>query len=156
MANTQYLGTNAGFNYTSASTNVLSSEFTQTYKLAVPLREVRAGLRIRQYVAESLDFTARQVFTVSSGVYEFVGSIRYADDQQQTIDFLKYGVQGVPMIYSTANTTGSTAGTQLYMIEPTGDIVDTLLDRQRTDFEDLEMTIRLRRTDGGSFSTMFR
>ena len=60
------------------------------------------------------------------------------------------------MIYSTANTTGSTAGTQLYMIEPTGDIVDTLLDRQRTDFEDLEMTIRLRRTDGGSFSTMFR
>ena len=72
MANTQYLGTNAGFNYTSASTNVLSSEFTQTYKLPMPLREVRAGLRIRQYVAESLDFTARQGFTVSSGVYEFV------------------------------------------------------------------------------------
>ena len=157
MANTQYLGTNAGFQYT---TSPSSTTYNQHFKLAVPLRDVRPSYRVAQFVAESLDFRARQVLTISSGVYEIVATLRYNDDQQQLIDFLKYGVQGVPMIYSTAITTGSTdgtppTGTTMYLIDPTGDVVDTVIDRQRGSFEDLEVTCRWRRSDGASFSTMF-
>lgn len=158
MPNTQYLGTNAGFQYT---TSPSSTTYNQQYRLPVPLRDVRASAKLMQFVSESLDFTARQVLTISSGGYELVGTIRYADDQQQTIDFLRYGTMGVPMIYSTNITTGSTAGvppagTSMYLIEPNGPQLDTILDRQRTDFEDLEVTCRFRRTDSQSFSTMFQ
>lgn len=151
MPNTQYFGQNAGFNYTTAPS---STNYNQTFKLAVALRNVRPAWRLRQWVAESLDYANREVFTVSTGVYEIVADLRYNDDQQALIDFLRYGSYGVPMVYSTANTTGSTAGTAMYMIEPSGDSIDALMDRQRERFGDLEITCRFRRTDGGSFSTM--
>ena len=157
MPNTQYLGTNAGFQYSTAAT---STTFNQQFLLAVPLREVLTSYRIRQYVAESLDYANREVFTISTGAYEIVATLRYNDDLQALVDFLRYGVRGVPMIYSTNITTGSTAGvpptgTTMYMIEPTGDMINTLMDRQRgAGFEDVEVTCRFRQLNGGSFSTM--
>lgn len=156
MANTQYLGTNAGFNYNPNSSDTASTAFTNTFKLAVPLRDVQPSFRIRRYISESLDFTARQVFSVSTGVYEIVATLRMNNDEQGLVDFLRYGARGSVLVYSTANTTGSTAGTSVYLIEPSGDVLDTLMDRQRGSgsFEDLELTCRFRRTDGGSFSTM--
>src|SRR3990167_9048290 len=150
MANTQYFGTNCGFNFT---TSPSSTNYNQTFKLAVPLRDVRVSYRIRQDVAESLDYSSREVFTVSTGVHELIATLRYNDDEQSLIDFLQYGVKGVPMVYSTANTTGSTAGSgAMYLIEPTGDVIDTVLDRQRGDrFGNLEVTCRFRLASGGRF-----
>ena len=135
--------------------------------------EPRPAWRGRQYEANSLDYSAREVFNVvgpnSTGHYEFVGTVRFASDSTHTIQFLKSAALGLQLRYTTDLTTGTTdslmgSGVDVVMLEPAPELVDTLMDRARGSgsFEDLEVTIRLRRAttaaagvvmSSGDFST---
>lgn len=156
MPNTQYFSRDAGFYFTPSSGTTW-----QTYALPTQLLEPRPAYRIRQYVAESLDFSAREVFNVvgpnSTGHYEFVGTIRFADDSTHTIQFLKSAALGGHLRYTTDLTTGTTdslmgSGVDVVMIEPGPELVDTLMDRDLGSLskETLEVTIRLRRATTAS------
>lgn len=164
MSNTQYLGTNAGFYYTrtDASTWI-------TYALPVPLREGRPSMQLTQYIADSLDYSRRQVLTVTlstgtgQGAYEYVGVIRYIDDHALTQSFLEHaiaraGSTAYPLRYTTGLTTGTSSGgmgsgADVWLIEP-GPGYTVSMDRQRASFGDLEIPIRVRTaTIGGVFST---
>ena len=67
--------------------------------LREPLRELRAAHRQSVYVGESLDFQARQVFTVGTGVDEVVCRVRFMDDGQGLLDLLKAGTKNLTLTY---------------------------------------------------------
>src|SRR5712692_2743228 len=63
--------------------------------LREPLRELKHGVRQTVYIADSLDYTNRQVYTIGSavagGAYELTGRVRFADNGQSLIDLIKAG-----------------------------------------------------------------
>jgi len=67
--------------------------------LAEPVREIRAAHRQSVYVADTLDFTVRQYFTIGTGVNETVVRVRYGFDPQGLIDLIKAGSRGNQLTY---------------------------------------------------------
>lgn len=61
--------------------------------LCEPLREIRPAHSQAVYESESLDRTARQIFTVGEGADELVVRARFVDDPQGLIDFIKAGTK---------------------------------------------------------------
>lgn len=163
MSNSQYLGTNAGFYYTRQSASTWD-----TFALPVPLRDPRPSVRASLYVADSLDLSQRQTFLIRGSSWasanEYVARIRYNDDQTGLVEFLHHaalqsGSTVYPLRYTTALTTGTSsgamgAGADVWLIEPTAPVIDTMMDSQRGSFGDLEVTVRLRTAVvGGTFTT---
>lgn len=146
--NTQYLNTKAKISYTA------STGGTVNFNLAVPLRDQLPAYRVTRYVRDSMDFRTRTVFVISStqstGTFEWVGSIRYNKDRHGLIKMLKNGLVGQTLTYY--KTTSST-GEACYMIEPDMDAVTAVLDRQRAGYNDVEVTLRLRKTSLALWST---
>ena len=127
---------------------------TSTVKLVVPLKHVRPGHRVARFVRDSLDFSTREVFTVSdgtsTGVAEITADIRFANDRQEILDMLKQGSFGTTLIYYSSS--GAT-GINTYLIEPQQPEVS--IDPVMARVERGSVSIRLRAsTSGGSFSAI--
>src|SRR5439155_1424646 len=67
--------------------------------LAEPIRETRPATRQSVFVADSLDFQARQVFTVGSGIDEIICKVRFNPDPQGVLDLVKAGTKGRTLVY---------------------------------------------------------
>jgi len=67
--------------------------------LREPIRETRPAHRLAVFVAQSIDFQARQVFTVGAGVDEIVCRVRFMDDPQGVMDLIKAGSTDITLIY---------------------------------------------------------
>ena len=148
LTNTAYLGTNAKITYTATTGGSV------TFQLSVPLRELMPSYNVTRYVRDSLDFRSRTVFaissTVSTGVVEWTGVVRFNKDRPGLIKLIKNGMLGQTLTYK--KTTAST-GEACYLIEPSKMPADVTLDRGRGLFNDVEVTLRLRKTNLATFST---
>lgn len=148
LTNTALLGSNAKITYTATTGGSV------TFQLSVPLRELLPSYRVTRYVRDSIDFRTRTVFAISStastGVVEWVGTLRFNKDRPGLIKLIKNGMLGQTLTYK--KTTSST-GEACYLIEPDGFPADVSLDRGRTLFNDAEVRIRLRKTNLKTFST---
>jgi hypothetical protein len=142
MSNVQFKGT-ASFIWTDGT--------TKNYKLARPLDRLRYVVRQTHYSADSLDFSARQVFTVGSAVYELIGDIRYDADSTGISQFLRAGARGLAVTYKPNSTH---AGYACYMIEPTEPGLATELEDGYPAVRN-KVTVRLRRTNGTIFPSTF-
>lgn len=67
--------------------------------LREPIREVRPAHRQSVYATDSLDFQSRQVFVIGTGVDELVCRVRFLDDAQGLLDFIKAGTSNITVIY---------------------------------------------------------
>ena len=161
MSNTRYLNSAAAIVYPATlGSTTLTTGTTGTMTVfypAVPLREQLPAYRVRQYVRESLDFSVREVLTVtttdSTGAYELVGTLRYNDDPQDLIAMVRAGLHGSVLVYMPSTSSTGTAYS-CWMVAPSGDDVAAEMDRQRGSpgYEDVELTIRLRQTNSQSFA----
>lgn len=61
--------------------------------LCEPLREIRPAHDQAVYESQSLDRTARQIFTVGEGADDLVVRARFVDDPQGLMDFIKAGTK---------------------------------------------------------------
>jgi hypothetical protein len=84
---------NAAFTWTD------SGGFERVLLLREPIRETRPGHRQSVYASDSLDFQARQVFTIGTGVDEIVCRCRFVDDPQGLMDLIKAGTTNTTLIY---------------------------------------------------------
>lgn len=161
MSNTRYLNSAAAFLYpTTLGSTTLTTGTTGTitpFYPAVPLREVRPVYRVAAYTRDSLDLSVREVFTVtttdSTGAYEIEAALRYNDDPQDLIDFLRAGLHGSVVVYLPSTSSTATAYF-CWLTAPGGEEVAAQMDRQRGSpgFEDVEVGIRLRQTNSQSFT----
>lgn len=67
--------------------------------LREPIRETRPAHRQSVYATDSLDFQARQVFVIGTGVDELVCRVRFVDDPQGLLDLIKAGTSNITVIY---------------------------------------------------------
>jgi hypothetical protein len=98
-----------------------------------------------------MDLTNRNVVVVGDGVYELVGVLRYVDAGQTMADMLLAGIRGETLTY-VPDVDDPDRGWDCWLIEP-GDMATASLDNDRgfPGFEDQQVEIRLRKTDGGAF-----
>lgn len=123
----------------------------RTLLLREPLRELRAAHTQSVYRAESLDKTALVTFTVGEGADELVGRVRYGDDPQGLLDFIKAGSKGRTVVYIPDTADGDVRYSCLLVspLSPTtlGMDPDTGVIRGDQDVE-----VRLRKTDETPFA----
>lgn len=156
-ANTQYLGNTAAIRYWPVGSSTASTSGRVTFLLPTKLKALKPAFRVVKFERTSLDYSAREVFTIVStgtnrGVYELVGTIRFNKDRQGLIDMIRHGMYNQNLFYVPV--IGSSGTFQkCKLIEPS-DTVTLDLDSDRGDQNDMEVTIRLRRTDGGSFTAV--
>lgn len=140
---------NAGFKYASP----WAPSLTVTVPLAWPLRDPRPAKVRARFEAWSLDGSQREVLTIGSGMPEILAEIRFADDGPDLLDMLDAGASGATLTYyPDLDQTGTNY--PCLLVEPAGDRVEALRDRARSIRGEYEVTVRLRRTDGGTFDAL--
>lgn len=119
--------------------------------LREPFREIRPAHAQSVFPADSLDFTQRQVFTVGEGVDELIVRVRYQDDPQGLLDLIKAGSKKRTITYIPDLDDGDRryACFLISPLSPTGLGMDS--DRG-TQFGELEVELRLRKTDNTPFA----
>jgi len=118
--------------------------------LREPLRELKYGQSQSVYVADSLDYTQRQAYTIGSGAYELTGRIRFADNPQTLIDLIKAGAATKTIVYYP-NLSDPGVSYSCLLIKP---IVPTVLKQDPNTgliFGDQDVEIVLRKTDQTPF-----
>ena len=125
-----------------------------THDLQQPLRDIEPVRRQARWEASSLDFTASEVVTVGSGVHEIVAVLRYESDEPGLLDALEYGANGGQLDYypDTVGSPGTFYPSKL--VEPSGNEIRLLRDRDLGPIGEHEVTIRLRREDGGTYDAL--
>lgn len=119
--------------------------------LREPLRELRPAHNQTAFVAESLDKTVRQVFTIGEGVDELVGRIRYQDDPQGVLDLLKAGTKKRTITY-VPDLADADRRYACLLISPSSPTSPGMDADRGTAFGELEVEIRLRKTDNTPFA----
>lgn len=135
----------AGFKYTP------SGGALTTLALNAPLKDLHAAQDETHYVRESLDKTVREVTTIGSGVYEITATIRFADDPQDLIEFLKHGRRGVTLAYFPSL---AVSGTSYNCLLIHAGPVEIAPDGDRYGFGEYQCTVRLRRTSGATWEAV--
>src|SRR6266566_6872981 len=111
--------------------------------VAEPVREIRAAHRQSVYVADTLDFTSRQYFTIGTGVNETVVRVRYGFDPQGLIDLIKAGSRGNQLTYYPDMNVPGRAH-KYYLIAPLSPI-QLAMDRDMGvtfGYQEVELTLR--------------
>ena len=124
----------------------------QTHAMRVPLTRVRPAYRLRRYVSESEDMSAREVVTTGK-VYEAVGLVRYDDDPASLVNMVRAGARGAVLTYFPDVGAGTPSIT-LLLTEP-GDKWAAALDEFPAAFREYTAELRFRRTDGSAFPDWF-
>lgn len=115
------------------------------------LRELRPGHDQSVFVADSLDKTNRQTFTVGEGVDELVGVIRFQDDQQGLLDLIKAGAKGRTITY-VPDVRDADRRYACVLIAPLSPIALGGDSDRGVSHGELEVEIRLRKTDETPFA----
>jgi len=123
--------------------------------LREPLRELRPAHQQSVFVAESLDQSQRQIFTVGEGADELVGKVRYADDAQGLMDFIKAGSKLRTVTY-VPNLGDADRRYACYLIAPLSPTALGMDADAGVDFGLLEVEIRLRKTDRTPFADTWK
>jgi len=119
--------------------------------LREPLRELRPAHDQTVFVADSLDKTNRQTFTVGEGVDELVGKIRFQDAQQGLLDLIKAGTKNRTVTY-IPNLADADRRYACVLISPLSPIATGMDGDRGTSFGELEVEVRLRKTDKTPFA----
>lgn len=114
----------------------------------VPREEFQVGRNTRRYSRESLDKTTVEVARIGDGVAEVIGRIRYHSSATEIKKLLRHAADGVSLDY----TTGGTTYPCIMVFESRSGLHPATGDRDEWFTTNWEVaTVRLRRTDGGSF-----
>lgn len=119
--------------------------------LREPFREIRPAHAQSVFPADSLDFTQRQVFTVGEGVDELIVTVRYMDDSQGLLDLIKAGSKKRTITYIPDLDDGDRRYA-CYLISPLSPVGLGLDADRGTSFGELEVELRLRRTNNTPFA----
>jgi hypothetical protein len=126
---------------------------TITLALDWPLRNPRPATVRSRWGAWSLDKTEREVLTVGAGAAEMYAEIRFQGSGPDLLEMLDAGASGAMLTYyPDLDVTGTNYPCEL--VEPEGDRVEILRDQARSMHGEYEVTVRLRRTDGGTFDAL--
>lgn len=117
----------------------------QVLLLREPIREVRPAHRQSVYVADSLDFQSRQIFTIGTGVDELVCRCRFVDDPQGLLNLIKAGTKNVTLVYHP-DLDDPLRVHSYKLIAPLSPIVLGLDSDTGTTFGDLDIELTLRET----------
>lgn len=132
---------NAAFTYTDPDVSMTE----RVLLLREPIREIRPAARQSVFVAESLDFQSRQVFTIGTGVDEIVCRVRFMDDPQGVMDLVKAGAKGRTLTYHPDLDDPSRTHAYL-LISPSSPSQLGMDSDTGTTFGDVEVELRLRST----------
>lgn len=119
----------------------------RVHLLDVPLRELKAAHTLTEFSRESLDKSTIETFTVGSGAYELVGSVRFDHDPSSLIDLVVAGSQGRTLTY-WPDLTDPGVSYGCLLVSPRSPF-DLGLDSQRPGDHAIEL--RLRRTNETAF-----
>lgn len=138
----------AGFKYTPPGGSLT------TVALEWPLWRKVPGRVQRRYAADSLDYTAREVLIVGSGVDEATATIRFHGDAVELLDMLMAGANGVVLSYLPSLAVPGTSFA-MWLIEPGAERVELLAEEARRTRGEWQVSIRVRAASGGSFAGLF-
>ena len=126
-----------------------TSDGDHTVLMRAPLRAVQPAVRLKTFVRESMDFSVREVTTVSTGVHEVVGTIRYEDAPQNVADMIQAGLSGTTLTW-IPDMNDQERSWDVYLISArrTGSMD---ADRGFPGFEEISWQVRFRKTDGTPF-----
>lgn len=147
---TRYLGSFAAIGWT--DTGDTASE--RVHALAVPLRAVHPAFSQSVYRGESLDRTVIESFSVSPGVHEFVGDVRFDDAPQSAIDMLRAGNANQTLTYYP-DVRDPNQSYACKLVSPTGAALEVAIDQARATFGNVTIPVRLRKTDQSSFQELY-
>lgn len=122
--------------------------------LREPVRELRAAHTQSVFVSDSLDFSARQVFTVGEGADELVVRVRFSDDPQGLVDLLKAGTKLRTITY-VPNLNDPAVKYDCYLISPLSPTALGSDPDTGVTFGDQEVELRLRQTNRQPFQGAF-
>lgn len=138
---------NAGFKFTPPGGSLT------TLALAWPLRNLRPATFRSRFAAWSLDGTEREVLVVGDGCAEIVADIRFGPNGAAILEMLDAGASGAALTYyPDLDVTGTNY--PAHLVSPDADAVEAMRDRDRWMRGEYEATVRLRRTDGGTFDAL--
>lgn len=123
--------------------------------LREPFREIRPAHAQSVFPADSLDFTQRQVFTVGEGVDELIVNVRYQDDPQGLLDLIKAGSKKRTITY-VPDLDDADRRYACYLIAPLSPTALGMDSDRGTSFGELEVELRLRRTNNTPFADVGR
>lgn len=132
---------NAAFTWVDSTVSVTE----QVLLLREPIREIRPAHRQAVFVADSLDFQQRQVFTVGTGVDELVCRVRFMDDQQGLLNLIKAGSKNVTLTYHP-DLDDPTRTHSYKLISPLSPVVLGMDPDTGVSFGDVEVELTLRET----------
>lgn len=122
---------------------------TYTYALRVPLQTIRPSKRTRRYVAESIDYTTRQVISIGDGVSEFTGVIRLDEDPGTLLRVLTLAADGAEITYYDSR---AAVTHRCMLIAPEGDLIELARDPAfAPQFIEYSIEVRLRKNETGNF-----
>ena len=126
-----------------------TSDGDHTVLMRAPLRTGRPAVRLQRFVRESMDFSVREVTTVSTGVHELVGVLRYEDAPQNVADMVMAGLSGTTLTW-IPDMQDQNRSWDVYLIDaqPTAQMD---ADRGFPGFEEISWEVRFRKTDGTPF-----
>lgn len=116
-----------------------------THLLAVPLMQRTPADVVSKYVWWSEDLSTRELIAIGNGVHELTAIIRADDEPAQLKDMLREALHnGVTLTYR------ETAIGTAFPVVLLGDTAEIFPDRDLYGDGRFEVTIRMRRIDGGS------
>ena len=133
----------AGFKYGAGPT---------TYAMEWPLRFLQPGETKSRYDSWSIDYEEREVLVVGSGAAEIRAVIALENTPEDLLAMLAAGADGTSLVYWPSLAGGTSYACEL--VEPKGDTIALIRDRMLPMKGRYEVTIRLRRTDGGNFDAL--
>lgn len=119
--------------------------------LREPFRELRPAHTQTVFVADSLDRTNRQYFTLGEGADELLVKVRYQDDKQGLLDLIKAGSKGRTITYIPDLQDGDVRFSCV-LIAPLSPTAAGLDPDRGTAFGELEVELHLRKTDETPFA----
>lgn len=138
---------NAAFRYDPGTGQV-------TVDLDWPLINPEPARRRTRFASDSLDFTAREVLEVGSGIHEITAELRFQESHADLLDALEEAASGTRLDYYPDTVGAPSTFYPCQLIEPSGSAIGLIRDRLRGishgEFA-LPARIRLRRIDGGNF-----
>jgi hypothetical protein len=127
--------------------------------LAVPLSPVRdlvPSLRRRRWDWWADDLRSREVVSLESDVSEVVATIRLDDEPVELLALIQDALENDLTLTYTPVTSGEDFPVRIVeVVGADGDEVVLTPDRDRYGFGEWEVTLRLRRTDGGTLDGVF-
>lgn len=119
--------------------------------LREPLRELQPAINQSVFVADSLDKQNRQTFTIGEGVDELVGKIRFQDNPQGALDFIKAGAKQRTVTY-IPDLRDADRRYACVLISPIAPATPSMDSDRGISYGELEIDIRLRKTDKTPFA----